>query len=166
MDDQVFGPDALLKEVQTLLGLENIFFALVPNWVQPAERLQGLYSSISLAFSDPDGPTTAKLLNGKHGLFGKEVHIEKWLDKPPLVQCSRCHKLGHNTTSQRCKVPKGDIRCARCGGAHHKDAHACLCRGSHTVAGECKCIFPCLNCSSREHDCQSFNCLDRDNYRM
>ena len=33
MDDQVFGLDALLKEVQTLLGLENIFFALVPWWV-------------------------------------------------------------------------------------------------------------------------------------
>ena len=88
------------------------------------------------------------------------------LNKPPLVQCSRCHKLGHNATSQRCEVPKGDIRCARCGGTHHKDTHACLCRGSHTVASECECIFPCLNCSSREHNCQSFNCLDRDNYRI
>ena len=58
---------------------------LPPRWVRPVERLKGHYSSILLAFSDPDGTISSKLLNGRHGLFGKEVHIKRWLDKPLLV---------------------------------------------------------------------------------
>jgi len=87
------------------------------------------------------------------------------LDKLPLVQCSQCHKLGHTAASQTCPVPKGDIRCAKCTGAHATEAHAQHCRGRHAVAGTCDCKLPCLNCANRDHDCRDHRCPARDNYR-
>ena len=165
MAEDVRGPEALLKEVRSLPGLANVYFALQPNWVRLVERLQGPYFSISFAFSNPDGTISSKLLTRKHGLFGKEVHIKKWLDKPPLVQCSWCHALGHTANSCQCPIPKGDCRCAKCGGAHTTDSHARLCQGHHAVAGVCNCKLPCLNCSSSNHDCKSHKCPAQDNFR-
>ena len=165
MAEDIRGPEALLKEIQSLPGLANVYFALQPNWVRPVERLQGPYSSISFAFSDPDGTISSKLLTGKHGLFSKEARIEKWLDKPPLVQCSRCHALGHTANLHQCPIPKGDFRCAKCGGAHTTDSHARLCRGCHAIAGVYNCKLPCLNCSSSNHDCKSHKCPAWDNFR-
>jgi hypothetical protein len=104
-----FSPEVLLKKVRMLPGLHDTHFALSPQWVRLIEQVTTLYSFISFAFSDPDGMIIAKLLKERHGLFGKETCIEKWLDKPPLVQCSCCHKLGYTATSRSCPVPKGDI---------------------------------------------------------
>jgi hypothetical protein len=163
--ETIFGPEALLKETRSLPGLNSTHFALPPRWVRPVERISSPYSSITFAFSDPDGSITAKLLKGRHGLFGKEVRLEKWLDKPPLVQCSRCHKLGHTAASRSCLVPKGDIKCARCAGHHATDDHARFCKGRHAVAGACDCKLPCLNCAGRGHDCRDAKCPARDNFR-
>jgi hypothetical protein len=127
--ETIFGLEALLKETCSLPGLNSTHFALPPRWVRPVEHISSPYSSITFAFSDPDGSITAKLLKGRHRLFGKEVHLEKWLDKPPLVQCSCCHKLGHTAASRSCLVPKGDIKCACCAGHHTTDNHAHFCKG-------------------------------------
>ena len=45
---------------------------------------------MTFAISDPDGAITSTLLKGRAALFGKEVTIQRWVDKPLLVQCSRC----------------------------------------------------------------------------
>ena len=142
-----------------------MYFTLPPRWVGPVERLKGHYSSILFTFSDPDGTISSKLLNGRHGLFGKEVHIERWLDKPPLVQCSRCHTLGHTASSCQCKVPKGDSRCAKCGGTHTMETHARHCKGRYAVAGACNCKLPCLSCGSKDHNCRSHKCPAQDNFQ-
>ena len=101
-NDQVFGPNLLNQELRQISGLNKVHFTLPPCWLRPVERISGSYSSIMFAVSDPDGSISSSLLLGRHALFGKEVCIEKWVDKPTLVQCSRCHSLGHNAASKAC----------------------------------------------------------------
>ena len=165
IDNSVRGPDSLLKEVRSLPGLRSMYFTLPPRWVRPVERLKGHYSSISFAFSDPDSTISSKLLNRRHGLFGKEVCIERWLDKPLLIQCSCCHTLGHTSSSCQCTVPKGDSRCAKCGGTHTTETHTRHCKGRHVVARTCNCKLPCLSCRSKDHDCRSHKCPAWDNFQ-
>jgi hypothetical protein len=76
-DDIVFGPDALLMEVRTLLGLKKAYFAMPPRWLKPIEQLPACYSTITFAISDPDGSYMNTLIKGHPALFDKEVKIQK-----------------------------------------------------------------------------------------
>ena len=120
-----FGPDAILQETRSLPGLWKAVFAMQPRWLKPVVDLTGDYSSITFAVSDPDGAITNTLLNGRAALFGKEVTVQKWIDKPALIQCSRCHALGHNKAlrTRTCTLGKDSVKCHLCGGAHRSDKH-------------------------------------------
>jgi hypothetical protein len=122
-DGRVFGPEALLTEVHTLPGLKKAVFAMEPRWLRPIGQIVGPYSTVTFAYSDPDGTITSTLLKGRPALFGKEVQIQKWIDKPQLVQCSRCHTLGHNKASKACPLGRDSVKCYICGGAHKSEEH-------------------------------------------
>ena len=147
-------------------GLKKAHFAMPPRWLKPVERINSTYSTITFAISDPDGSITSKLLNGRTALFGKEVLIQRWVDKPPLVQCSRCHELGHIKTSKACKLSRDSVKCYICGGSHHTDSHDQKCNRKHAIAGICDCMhFKCLNCHKTGHNCKDMRCPERDLYR-
>ena len=84
----LFGPSALLSEVRMLPGLKKIHFAMEPKWLKPIGDINSTYSTITFAISDPDGSAASTLLRERTALFGKEVTLRKWIDKPALVQCS------------------------------------------------------------------------------
>lgn len=164
-DDTPFSPNALLDEVRTLPGLKKAFFAMQPRWLTHTDRILSTYSSVTFAISDPDGTISNTLLNNRAALFGKEVTIRKWIDKPAFIQCSRCHALGHNKASRVCTLSKDSVRCYRCGGAHISEAHDKQCTKKHNVAGICDCKPKCLNCNNEGHDCKDQRCPARDRYR-
>ena len=122
-DGYHFSPKALLKEVRAMPGLKKAFFAMQPRWLRPVERITTAYSTITFAISDPDGSITNTLLNNRAALFGKEVTVSKWIDKPILIQCSLCHALGHNKASRACPLGKDSVKCHKCGGAHKSENH-------------------------------------------
>ena len=122
-DNIPFSLEALLKEVCTLPGLKRVHFAMAPHWLKPLEHINPPYTSIMFAFSDPDSTVINTLLQGRVALFGKEVTIKKWIDKPPLVQCSHCHVLGHSKTSKACPLSRSSVKCYICGGAHKSEEH-------------------------------------------
>jgi hypothetical protein len=162
----IFDPEALLKEVRTLPGLRKTFFAMQPRWLKQIGQLNGPYSSVTFAISDPDGSAAQILFKGRTALFGKEVSVQKWIDKPALVQCARCHILGHNKTSKACQWGKDSVRCHFCGGAHKSEEHDQKCPRKHTVAGVCDCThFKCLNCNGAGHHCREPRCPARERYR-
>src|SRR5216684_7984421 len=130
-DDMVFGPDALLKEVRTLPGLKRAFFSMPLRWLKPIERISSSYSSITFALSDPDGTATNLLLNGRAALFGKEVSVQKWINKLALVQCLCCHALGHIKMSKVCPLGKNSVWCYICGGSHKSEEHDQKCPKKH-----------------------------------
>jgi hypothetical protein len=105
------GPEELLKEVKTMPGLKKAHFAMPPRWLKPTNRIEMDYSTLMFAISDPDGSITNALLKGRAALFGKEVVIQRWVDKPALVQCWHCHALGHIRTSRVCPLGKGLAKC-------------------------------------------------------
>jgi hypothetical protein len=81
------GPEALLKEAKSMPGLKKAHFAMPPRWLKPVGRIETNYSTITFAISDLDGSITSTLLNGRAALFGKEVTIQRWVNKPALVYC-------------------------------------------------------------------------------
>jgi hypothetical protein len=162
-NDTVFGPDALLKEVRTLLGLKRSFFSMPPRWLKPIECISSSYSSITFALSDLDGSATSALLKGWAALFRKEVTVQKWINKPVLVQCSCCHALGHIKTSRACPLGKNSVRCFICGGTHWSEKHDQKCPKKHTVVGNCNCKhYKCLNCQGLGHHCRDPTCPVHD----
>ena len=162
----IFGPQALLEESRSLPGLKKATFAMQPRWLRPVGEIEGDYSSITFAISDPDGTITSTLLNSSAALFGKDVSVRKWIDKPPLIQCSRCHALGHNKASKACTLGKDSIKCHICGGAHKGENHNHHCPRKHAVAGICDCKhYKCLNCLKPGHDCRDSRCPARDLFR-
>jgi hypothetical protein len=165
-DDIVFGPDTLLREARMLPGLKKAVFAMQPRWLRPVDNIISAYSSITFAISDPDGAITSTLLNGRAALFGKEVTVQKWIDKPALTQCSRCHALGHNKASKACPLGKDSVKCYFCGGTHKSEKHDQHCSRKHTIAGICDCThYKCLSCHKTGHNCRDTRCPSRDLYR-
>lgn len=144
-------------------GLKRAHLAMPPRWLKPVDRIESEYSTITFAISDPDGTITSKLLAGRAAIFGKEVIIQRWVDKPALVQCSHCHALGHIKTSKSCTLARDSVKCHRCGGAHLSDRHDQSCPRKHMVAGICDCQhFKCLNCHKTGHTCRDTCCPARD----
>jgi len=160
-DDEhfIFGPSVLLQEAHSLPGLRKVFFAMPPRWLRPAETISTDYSSITFAISDPDGSITNNLMQSRTALFGKEVTVERWIDKPVLIQCSRCHMLGHNKASKACPLSADSVRCFRCGSTHKSEEHDQRCPRKHAVAGVCNCRhLKCLNCKGTDHHCCEAKC--------
>ena len=133
------------------------------RWLKPTERISGDYSTITFAISDSDGSIANTLLSGRAALFGKEVEVQRWVEKPALVQCSRCHILGHIKTSRACPLDKDSVRCYICEGSHQTEAHDQNCHWNHAVAGICDCKhFKCINCHKTGHNSRDPWCPARD----
>jgi hypothetical protein len=165
-EDNAFGKAALLTETRTLPGLKKAHFAMEPKWLRDIGSINSKYSTITFAISDPDGSTVSTLLRERTALFGKEVTLRKWIDKPALVQCSRCHALGHIKTSKVCPLGRDSIKCHICGGAHKSEEHDQKCPRKHAIAGTCDCKnYKCLNCQNQGHHCRDVKCPARERYR-
>lgn len=165
-EDTVFGPESLLAEVRSLPGLKKAFFAMPPRWLRPVGNMSSCYSTITFAISDPDGTVTKTLLSSRTALFGKDVKIQKWIDKPMLTQCSRCHALGHHKASKACTLSRDSVKCFICGGAHKSEEHNQRCLRKHVVAGVCDCThYKCLNCQQPGHHCREEKCPSRALFR-
>ena len=166
-DNRIFGPEDLLKEVRTMEGLRNVYFSSLPRWIKRVEGLSSCYTSLTFAFSDPDSSITKHLLKNRQALFGKQVDIERWIDKPLLVQCGRCHALGHAASSKTCRLPPDSIKCYICGKGHSTDTHDRECPRSkqHKTAGICDCRLQCLSCNKVGHHAKDRTCPAREGYR-
>jgi hypothetical protein len=147
-------------------GLMKAVFAMAPRWLKPLNYMRPTYSSITFAISDLDGSITNTLLKGRAAMFRKEVKIQRWSDKPALVQCSHCHALGHNKSSKACPLGKDSVKCYKCGGSHSSDSHDQQCPCRHAVAGICNCKhYKCLNCHNPGHHCRNVRCPACELYR-
>jgi hypothetical protein len=97
-------------------------------------------------------------------MFGRQVKFVCAGDSPLLVQCSRCHQVGHYFSSPKCRLPPGDNKCFRCGGPHHSDNHNFECNSPHTVQGVCNCPKKCILCKGIGHTARDKACPRRGDF--
>ncbi|KAN0125333.1 hypothetical protein V8E53_015590 [Lactarius tabidus] len=73
---------------------------------------------------------------------------------------------GHYSNSPRCKLPKGAIKCYRCGGNHDGRDHDYECNArTHKTVGKCDCALKCLLCKKVSHNARSRSCLKRGDFQ-
>jgi hypothetical protein len=118
-------------------------------------------STVLVAYIDDGNLISQRATKEGVYMFGRQVAFIHCGDSPTLVQCSRCHMLGHYATSTRCKAPVNSIKCFRCGAAHDGRKHDYECTRNHKVPGRCDCVLKCLLCGAKDHHCRSQKCPKR-----
>jgi hypothetical protein len=113
-------------------------------------------------FADPDGAILRKIRSQKIFMFGSEVSVRTWRDKPLLRQCARCYKLDHSTA--RC--PKSKDLCVECGSSTHLSSeHRARCAQCKGLEAHIECTHQkCCNCGG-SHRSDSADCPERRKYR-
>jgi hypothetical protein len=115
-------------------------------------------ATVIVAISDLDNTHCQRASAEGVCMFGRLVKFVRAGDSPSLVQCSRCHQVGHYFSLPKCRLPPGDNKCFRCGGPHHSDNHDFECSGSHAVQGICNCPKKCILCKGSGHTAQEKAC--------
>jgi hypothetical protein len=132
-----------------------------PHW-QGNPVLSGkAASTVFVAYIDNRNIISQRAAKEGVYMFGRQVSFIHCGNSPTLVQCSRCHMLGHYATSTRCKEPVNTIKCFRCGAAHDSRKHDYECTRTHKVPGKCDCVLKCLLCGGKDHHCRSQKCPKR-----
>ncbi|KAH9016102.1 hypothetical protein EDB84DRAFT_1443250 [Lactarius hengduanensis] len=134
-DEVLYTGEDLLKEVQTNEMFAEAMYTATPKWQIAPEKIMSETATVLVAYVDPTGEISKHALADGVFMFGAQIKFVVAGDKPALIQCGRCHLLGHNKNSRLCKVPRTAVRCVRCGGSHHSDRHNFECKGPHKVAG-------------------------------
>jgi hypothetical protein len=95
-------------------------------------------------------------------MFGRRIKFVRAGASPSLVQCSRCHEIGHYYTSPKCRWTTS--RCYRCGGSHDARDHDFECKKLHKVMGVCDCVPKCLLCKGSGHHAREKGCPARGDF--
>ena len=119
---------------------------------------------VQFAFRDVSGETVKRALAEGVYMFGKCAKFVVVGDHPTVLQCGRCHELGHHTNSTVCRIPKTAARCFMCGGPHDSKAHSFHCEGAHKVAGICDCRLKCIVCGKLSHHARGRGCPKRGDF--
>lgn len=103
-------------------------------------------------------------------LFGRETTVRAFENRPTLIQCGRCLRLGHSIPN--CKRSKTFIACAKCGGPHLTAIHKyhCNVRGAKHRGQHCDCPPSCFLClekgrPGKDHIATDELCPLRKNFR-
>jgi hypothetical protein len=121
-------------------------------------------ATVIAAISDMDNSRCQCATSEGVCMFGRQVKFVHAGDNPLLVQCSRCHEIGHHFSSPKCRVKPDAHQCYPCGEVHHSDNHDFECSKPHVVQGVCNCILKCILCKGDGHDARSKKCPRRGDF--
>jgi hypothetical protein len=162
----VYDSDKLTAEVRHNAVMARATLCTPVSWQRNPTAIMGDASATALmSLVDEDGSLVRNIqTNGIH-MFGRRVKFVVAGNRPALIQCGRCHMLGHNTRSPLCKTPPHAVRCYKCGGPHHAQQHAFYCKGKHADARHCNCKLKCILCGNVGHHARSRQCPNRGDFR-
>ncbi|KAH9008510.1 hypothetical protein EDB85DRAFT_1904183 [Lactarius pseudohatsudake] len=162
---EIWDPSALEEQVRLNPMFAKATFSCAPHWLTDPHKLIGVAETVLFAYEDLDGSITRAALDHGVAMFGAPVQFLLSGDKPTLVQCGRCHQVGHRDGSTFCTVPLTELRFVRCGKNHDSRDHNFECLNPHRVAGTCDCSHPCLLCGKKGHNARSCQCAKRGDFR-
>ena len=161
--------DTLFSEIMSNAAFNGVVCVSPPKWLRLSFADGQTHSSVVLAILDPDGSILPRITKNPVYMFGATCEAKLFNSLPLIRQCDTCHRLGHST--QRCRLPKGVVICALCGGRHASNLHGALCktRSNHTNM-DCNCPPSCINCRSAKlpsagHIARDLTCPLRKKYR-
>ncbi|KAI0311491.1 hypothetical protein OF83DRAFT_1033859, partial [Amylostereum chailletii] len=79
-DDPVFSDETLQEALIRNPQVAKLNITQPPRWIRPANTIEGLKSSVSFAFEDPDGSHLKSLLKTTLYMFGAPVRTKRWVD--------------------------------------------------------------------------------------
>jgi hypothetical protein len=164
LDGCVWGSEDLLSAFTANPCFKNALICVQPHWQGNPLNNDKLFSTVLAAIIDEDNSICQSALSHGVRMFGAQVKFLRCGDNPTLQQCSRCHMLGHYSSSPRCKLPKNAIKCYHCGKAHDGRNHDYECNAKHKVLGKCDCSLKCLLCKKTDHHARSRSCLKRGDF--
>ncbi|KAN0139140.1 hypothetical protein V8E53_003029 [Lactarius tabidus] len=166
IDGKVWGPDDLLKQFIANPCFQDALICIAPHWQGNPLNNDKMMSTVLAAIIDEDNSICQNALTHGVRMFGAQVKFLRCGDNPSLLQCSRCHLLGHYANSAKCKLPKGHLKCYRCSGPHDGRMHDYECNAkTHKTVGKCDCTLKCLLCKKTDHHARSRKCLKRGDFQ-
>ena len=163
-DGNLWDQQDLLGETRQNPVFEQAALCFDPYWQVPPHKIQTETSTVMLAFRDVTGETVRWAQEKGVYMFGRRIKFVVCGDHPSVIQCGRCHELGHHTNSPICRTPKTATRCYFCGGAHDAKAHSFHCKGPHEVSGICDCRLKCIVCGKFGHHARGRGCPKRGEF--
>jgi hypothetical protein len=162
--DYVFDGAQLLASFAANPCFQGADIMVPPHFQGNPANFKQRTATVIAAISDPDNSRCQRAAAEGVCMFGRQVKFVRAGDSPSLVQCSRCHQVGHYFSSPKCRLPAGDNKCFRCGGPHHSDNHDFECAGPHAVQGICNCPKKCILCKGNGHTARDKACPRRGDF--
>jgi hypothetical protein len=162
--DYVFEGDQLLQAFSANPCFQGVDIMVPPHFQGNPANFKQKVATVIAAISDPDNSRCQRASAEGVCMFGRQVKFVRAGDSPSLVQCSRCHQVGHYFSSPKCRLPPGENKCFRCGGPHHSDNHDFECRETHAVQGVCNCPKKCILCKGSGHTARDKACPRRGDF--
>jgi hypothetical protein len=131
--DYVYEGDQLLAAFAANPCFQGADIMVPPHYQGNPANFKQRTATVIAAISDPDNTHCQRASSEGVCMFGRQVKFVRAGDSASLIQCSRCHLVGHYSSSPKCRLPPGENKCFRCGGAHHSDNHDFECTGPHAV---------------------------------
>ena len=163
-EDSPHSQEELMAALRANPAFENAILTTPPRWQIPIERLAGDAGTVIIAYCDADEAITRQAREDHIFMFGSYVKFVVSPSRPALIQCSRCHQLGHARNSRACRVPVDALICFKCGGAHRSENHARECRRIHRDVGICDCPPKCILCGNNGHHARDPKCPKRSEF--
>ncbi|KAN0135120.1 hypothetical protein V8E53_007011, partial [Lactarius tabidus] len=165
-DHCIWGPDDLLTAFRQNPCFQDTLICVQPHWQGNPLTSDKAFSTVLAAIINNDNSACQVALTHGVRMFGAQVKFLQCGDNPTLQQCGRCHQLGHYSNLPRCKLPKGAVKCYRCGGSHDGRDHDYDCNArTHKMVGKCDCTLKCLLCKKVGHNARSRSCLKRGDFQ-
>jgi hypothetical protein len=162
--DYVYEGDQLLAAFAANPCFQGADIMVPPHFQGNPANFKQRTATVIAAISNPDNARCQQASSEGVCMFGRQVKFVRAGDSASLVQCSRCHMVGHYFSSPKCRLPPGANKCFRCGGPHHSDNHDFECTGPHAVQGVCNCPKKCILCKGNGHTARDKACPRRGDF--
>jgi hypothetical protein len=158
----IYSPEELMTALRANPCFNKVIFCAKPHWQGNPANFRSGAATVIATILDPNNSACQRASSEGVCMFGRRIKFVRAGAAPSLVQCSRCHEIGHYYTSPKCRWTTS--RCYRCRGSHDARDHDFECKHQHKVVGVCDCIPKCLLCKNSGHHAREKGCLARGDF--
>jgi hypothetical protein len=158
----IYTSEELYTAVRANPCFSDTTFCVPPHWQGNPANFRGPAATVIAAILDTTNAICQRASSEGVCMFGRRIKFVRAGASPSLVQCSRCHEIGHYYTSPKCRWTTS--RCYRCGGSHDARDHDFECKKQHKVMGVCDCVPKCILCKNSGHHAREKGCPVRGDF--